>query len=108
MKGGEKVRNFEIEQISNLLDTAVLKQEQKEEKGPVLVSLIDADHQLVFDILPYQRRAVGVNGRLLTPDITRQPVLAIKNEKGIKPIPYAEDVIYHPLRDKIQKALETA
>ena len=61
---------------------------------------------LVYGVFPYQRRAIGVEGRALTYELTRQPILAVEERGQITPLPYAEDIIGHPLSRRLAGVLE--
>lgn len=96
----------EIEHISYLLSRATSKTAAeviKEET--VTIARIEEGIDLVYGLFHYQTRGVGVPGRALTFKTTMQPVLAVRERGRIVPLPYAEDVTRHPLRDKLEDVL---
>lgn len=102
----------EIERISRLLEQATIK--LGADLGadilggePVQVGEVNNGADLVYGMFGYQRRAVGVPGRLLTDQQTRQPVLAVREGDRVTPLPYAEDVASHPLRESLIVSLRS-
>ncbi|MBI2018258.1 hypothetical protein HYS96_00990 [Candidatus Daviesbacteria bacterium] len=53
---------------------------------------IEEGIKVVYDLFPYQRRAVALQGEPLVLAWTRQPVVALITRAGITPLPYAADV----------------
>lgn len=99
----------EVEHISSILDQATFNQGVNKVVGeqPVPVARIDEGVDLVYGSFPYQQRAKGVDGRRLIGKSTTQPVLAVREKARFVPLPYAEDVIRHPLRRRLEEILET-
>ncbi|MBI2019616.1 hypothetical protein HYS95_03050 [Candidatus Daviesbacteria bacterium] len=96
----------EIKRVSYLLDKVVTNvAEINSANGLVSVSQVNEGTELLLGVCTYQTRAVGTENRLLTLDITTQPSLVVRDKDGVKPIPYAEDVISHPSRDWLKGVL---
>lgn len=98
-----------LHEIEHLLNGAIpTGQETRVTNGEVIpVAAIGEDVGLVYGIFPYRRRAIGVPGRLLTSEFTRQPVLAVRKGDSVTPLAYAEDVAAHPLSGVLVEHLET-
>lgn len=98
----------EIAYVSRLLEQATIKLGVGIVGGePVQVGRINDGADLVYGVFLYRRRAVGVPGRLLTLGLTRQPVLAAREGSRITPLPYAEDITEHPLRESLIASLSS-
>ena len=95
-----------LQEVEHLLDKATLGQGAEVVNGAVVsVATLGVGVDLVYGVFGYQKRAIGVEGRLLIPDLTTQPVLAVREERRITPLPYAEDVVAHPLSQRLLEAL---
>ena len=98
-----------VETVDRLLSRATrVAADPGVKQGEVVpVATIDKEADLVYGLFGYVRRAIGVPGRLLTTEVTRQPVLAIKEGVNVTPLAYAEDVVTHPLSGALIGQLES-
>lgn len=100
-------RESEIQIISDILNSAVAEVGASTNGKSKHVRNLDEANALIYGQFPYRRRAIVVEGRPLTVDFTAQPVLAVKDlaTEIVTPLPYAENVLAHPLKGKIAGAL---
>lgn len=98
-----------LQEIEHLLNGATPAElEARVINGAVVpVVAIGAGVGLVYGVFPYQRRTIGVPGRLLTSEFTHQPILAVREGDKVTPLAYAEDVAAHPLREVLVGHLKT-
>lgn len=95
----------ELEVLLNRATPSALEAEVVQGRT-VPVATIGESVDLVYGVFSYSRRAIGVPGRLLTTEITHQPVLAVKEGNSVTPLAYAEDVVAHPLSTSLIGFLE--
>jgi len=95
----------EIESLMNKATPSALEARVARGKTVPIVT-IGEDIELVYGVFPYLRRAIGVPGRLLTTEVTHQPVLAVRQGGRVTPLAYAEDIVAHPLGEVLVGYLE--